>query len=54
MKEHITQIALRLLVNNWNKIGLALELGISRPTLDKRLREHNWKILEVQKIKSLA
>tara|TARA_R110000764_G_scaffold72464_2_gene148602 strand:+ start:909 stop:1073 length:165 start_codon:yes stop_codon:yes gene_type:complete len=54
MKENITIIAKRLLSNNWNKIGLSLELGISRPTLDKRLIEHNWKLLESQKIKSLA
>lgn len=38
-----------LSTTTFNKKTLADELGISRPTLDKRLfRESEWKVLEIK------
>ncbi len=36
------------------KIDLAFELGISRVTLDTRLKEDNWKKGELVLLKSIA
>ena len=36
--------------NNYTKAETAIELGISRPTLDKRLEKHNWRKLEIKHI----
>jgi len=52
MKKHdndnITEIAMGLLADSFlNKMGMAKELGISRPTLDSRLAGvSKWKPLE--------
>ena len=39
-------VILRRSINFGTKKELSKELGISRPTLDKRITEHNWKKLE--------
>lgn len=52
--EKITNKVLLLLSNGIPKMDLAYELGISRPTLDKRLRNHDWKKGEVAIIKMMA
>lgn len=46
-----TEIVKRLLNFRFTKTDLALELGISRPTLDTRLKDHSWKKSEVVMIK---
>lgn len=38
-----TEMAQHLLLNTHNKMTLAEDLGISRPTLDTRLDKGNWK-----------
>lgn len=38
----------------FNKMTLAEELDITRPTLDTRLSKHNWKKLEAKWISKLA
>lgn len=53
MKEQITKIANTIIVSKLNKSLFADELGISRPTLDKRLLTHNWKKSEIEMIKKL-
>jgi DNA-binding Xre family transcriptional regulator len=41
---------IRLLLLKYEKKELAEKLGISRPTLDSRLKNGNWKKLEIEKI----
>ena len=56
---HITKITATIKVNAMlnsyriTKIDLADKLGITRPTLDKRLKLNNWKKGEMQLIKTL-
>jgi DNA invertase Pin-like site-specific DNA recombinase len=47
-----TQKVLKLLLNN-SKEDISKELGISRPTLDNRLKWHKWKKLELTHIQKL-
>ena len=47
-----TQRVLRLLLKG-NKKEVAKEIGISRPTLDARLKFHSWKKSEINLIKTL-
>lgn len=47
-----TQKVLKLLLNN-SKEEISKELGISRPTLDNRLKWHKWKKLELTHIQKL-
>ncbi len=54
MKEQTTKTVKQILLSKYNKITLAEEIGISRPTLDKRLLKHNWKKSEIELIKKLA
>tara|TARA_R110000751_G_scaffold119480_1_gene220034 strand:- start:3468 stop:3629 length:162 start_codon:yes stop_codon:yes gene_type:complete len=42
-----TEIVNGLLNFRFTKTDLALELGISRPTLDARIKDHSWKKSEV-------
>lgn len=42
-----------LLSGDFNKVSLSEELGISRPTLNTRLIEDNWKKAEKQVINIL-
>jgi len=57
--KHITAITATIRVNamlNSNRItkfDLADKLGIQRPTLDKRIKDHSWKKGELEIIKSL-
>jgi hypothetical protein len=37
----------------FTKFDLAAKLGISRPTLDRRLKNNDWKVTEMVFIKSL-
>jgi predicted DNA-binding protein (UPF0251 family) len=46
IKYPITQKVLRL-IDKLSKDELAKEIGISRPTLDARLKFHNWKVSEI-------
>lgn len=56
---HITNVTATIKVNAMinsqriTKIDLAEKLGITRPTLDKRLMLNNWKKGEMQLIKAL-
>lgn len=43
-----------LLSGEFNKMTLADELGISRPTLDNRLENNTWKKLEAKWITKLS
>lgn len=47
-----TQRVLRLLLKE-TKEEVAKEIGISRPTLDARLKFHSWKKSEITLIKTL-
>ncbi len=47
-----TQKALRLLLQ-YSKEDLCKKIGISRPTLNARLRFHSWKVSEIILIKTL-
>jgi predicted DNA-binding protein (UPF0251 family) len=51
-KYEATQKVLRLLLYK-TKEEVAKEIGISRPTLDARLKWHNWKISEIFLINKL-
>jgi DNA-binding Xre family transcriptional regulator len=44
---------LKLLLLKYEKKELAEKLGISRPTLNKRLEKNNWKKLEIEKLLKL-
>jgi DNA-binding Xre family transcriptional regulator len=44
---------LKLLLLKYEKKELAEKLGISRPTLDSRLKKGTWKKLEIEKINKL-
>ena len=44
---------LKLLLLKYEKKELAEKLGISRPTLDNRLKNGTWKKLEIEKINKL-
>lgn len=44
---------IRLLLLKYEKKELAQKLGISRPTLDSRLKNGKWKKLEIEKINKL-
>jgi DNA-binding Xre family transcriptional regulator len=44
---------LKLLLLKYEKKELAEKLGISRPTLDSRLKNGTWKKLEIEKINKL-
>lgn len=49
--KHITnRVEIYLLKNNETKANVAACLGVSRPTLDKRLIKHNWRKLEIKHI----
>lgn len=49
--KHITnRVEIWMVKNNQTKAELSIELGISRPTLDKRLLKHNWRKLEIKHI----
>ena len=56
---HITTITATIkitaLINSsrFSKIDLSEKLGISRPTLDNRIKFNNWKKGEIELIKSL-
>lgn len=52
MNINITDKAKSLILIN-SKMWLVDKLGISRVTLDNRLKKHNWKRLEVDKLKQL-
>lgn len=47
-----TKKVLNLLLNN-SKDEISKKIGISRPTLDSRLRWHKWKISELTHISKL-
>lgn len=47
-----TQIVLKLLLSK-TKEEIAKDIGISRPTLDARLKFHSWKKSEITLIKTL-
>lgn len=51
--ENTTSKANTLLLKEFNKVSLAKEIGISRPTLDTRLVEHNWKVSETAMVNQL-
>ena len=51
-KYEATQKVLRK-ISETSKDEIAKEIGISRPTLDARLKWHNWKISELTHIKTL-
>jgi len=57
--KHITQITAttkaNILLNSgkFNKIELSEKIGIGRPTLDTRLKNHTWKKGEMEILKSL-
>ena len=40
-------------MQRYSKVEICEELGMSRPTLDKRLEKHNWKKLEIKLIVKL-
>jgi DNA-binding Xre family transcriptional regulator len=44
---------IRLLLLKYEKKELAQKLGMSRPTLDSRLKNGKWKKLEIEKINKL-
>jgi DNA-binding Xre family transcriptional regulator len=44
---------IKLLLLKFEKKELAEKLGISRPTLDSRLKNGKWKKLEIEKIMKL-
>lgn len=46
----------KLLVKHrlYTREELSLELGISAPTLRKRLRKHNWKLAEIRLVLNIA
>jgi DNA-binding Xre family transcriptional regulator len=44
---------IKLLLLKFEKKELAAKLGISRPTLDSRLKNGKWKKLEIEKIMKL-
>lgn len=39
-----------MLSQSYNKVSLSLELGISRPTLNTRLEQDNWKKSEIEMV----
>ena len=39
-----------MLSQSYNKVSLSKELGISRPTLNTRLEEDNWKKSEIEMV----
>ena len=51
--ELITKQVKDILTNKYNKLEFSELLGISRPTLDTRLKKHNWKKTEVSFIKKM-
>ena len=51
-KYEATQKIKKRLLNS-TKEEVAKEIGITRPTLDARLKWHNWKISEVTHISKL-
>lgn len=51
-KYEATQKIKKRLLNS-TKDEIAKELGISRPTLDARLKWHKWKISEIKHIEIL-
>ena len=51
-KYEATQKVLRR-ISTSSKDEVAKEIGISRPTLDARIKWHNWKISEVTHIVKL-
>ena len=50
---NVTDIAKKLVLQN-SKTWLSEKLGISRVTLDTRLRENNWKKTEEQVLRLLG
>ena len=56
---HITQITATIRVNailnsgRKTKVELSQQLGITRPTLDKRIETNSWKKGELELIKSI-
>ena len=49
-KDITNRVEIWMVKNNHTKAETAIELGISRPTLDKRLEKHNWRKLEIKHI----
>lgn len=49
-KDVTNRVEVWMIKNNQTKLELSAELGVSRPTLDKRLKKHNWKKLEIKHI----
>ncbi len=49
---YITATAKKLILQN-SKFWLAIKLGISRVTLDTRLKNENWKKTEIQMLRLL-
>ena len=56
---HITKVTATIVVNalihsgRKTKFELAEQLGITRPTLDSRIKNHSWKKGELEIIKSM-
>ncbi len=48
----ITSLAKGILSGDMSKLELSVILGISRTTLDLRLKDHKWKPLEKKEIKN--
>lgn len=54
-KINITEKVNYILTNGfYNKVNLCKELGISRPTLDRRLLKQDWRKLEIKWIIKLV
>ena len=52
-EKHTTVVKALLDCNIFTKTDLAEKLGISRPTLDTRIKQHNWKKGELAIIETL-
>lgn len=53
MKNYSTTQKVLRLIENKTKDEVSKDIGISRPTLDSRLRFHTWKKSEIALIKTL-
>ena len=51
-KNEVTKQA-ELIINENSKIWFSAEIGMTRPTLDIRLKNDKWGKLEIEKIKSI-
>ena len=53
MTKHEATKKIKIMLLKKTKDEVSKELGISRPTLDFRLQNHNWKVSEIALISTL-